>query len=210
MDPFLEVRQLGCERDDRVLFRALDFDLSPGEILQIEGPNGSGKTTMLRALCGLSADFEGEIHWRGVAIRDDRESYFSELLYAGHSVGVKAQLTPQENLAWYCGLHVTVGDDEVNDALEKVGLYGYEDVPCHSLSAGQQRRVALARLHLARQPLWILDEPFTAIDKSGVAALEQLLVNHAERGGAIILTTHHDLAMIYPDLRRISLAAREQ
>lgn len=204
MSELLKVNQLYCERDDRVLFSQLCFSLSAGEIVQIEGQNGSGKTTLLRILCGLMRNYEGEIFWRGEPVERVRDQFCRDLLYFGHQAGVKAVLTPEENLRWYAALQPGIAADEIESALAKVGLRGYEDVPCHSLSAGQNRRVSLARLYLSRAPLWILDEPFTAIDRQGVAAKEQLLLEHAKRGGSVILTTHHELGIEGP-VRKINL-----
>lgn len=193
LEPLLKVIDLYCERDERVLFNGLTFDLAAGELLQIEGANGSGKTTLLRILSGLSSDFEGEIFWRGDSVAQVRDDFFSSLLYFGHQPGVKGMLTPVENLQWYSAIHPALLAEMIVPALEVVGLKGYEDVPCHSLSAGQNRRVSLARLYMNTAKLWILDEPFTAIDKSGVAAKERLLADHVAAGGSVILTTHHDL-----------------
>jgi heme exporter protein A len=203
-DPLLKVEQLYCERDDRILFEDLGFSLSAGEVVQIEGQNGSGKTTLLRILAGLSRNYEGTIFWKGEPISDVVEDFRQSLLYFGHQPGVKAVLTPLENLAWYAAMHPTIDRRQVTEALAQVGLQGYEDVPCHMLSAGQNRRVSLARLYLSSAPLWILDEPFTAIDKRGVAAKEALIAQHAERGGSVILTTHHELAM-GDRVRRVNL-----
>jgi heme exporter protein A len=203
-DPLLKVEQLYCERDDRILFEDLGFSLSAGDVVQIEGQNGSGKTTLLRILAGLSRNYEGTIFWKGEPISDVEEDFRQSLLYFGHQPGVKAVLTPLENLAWYAAMHPTIDRRQVTEALAQVGLQGYEDVPCHMLSAGQNRRVSLARLYLSSAPLWILDEPFTAIDKRGVAAKEALIAQHAERGGSVILTTHHELAM-GDRVRRVNL-----
>ncbi|MBA4501035.1 cytochrome c biogenesis heme-transporting ATPase CcmA [Marinobacterium sp. 3-1745] len=200
----LEVQKLFSERDDRVLFSQLSFTLNAGEIVQIEGQNGSGKTTLLRILSGLSRNYEGAIYWRGEPVAEVREQYCRELLYFGHQAGVKAVLTPEENLRWYAALSPLMDAAGIMEALQQVGLRGFEDVPCHSLSAGQNRRVSLARLYLSRAPLWILDEPFTAIDKRGVAAKERLLLEHARRGGSVLLTTHHELGIQGP-VRKINL-----
>ena len=202
--PRLKVENLFCERDERVLFDQLSFEVKAGEVVQIEGQNGSGKTTLLRMLSGLSRNFEGDIYWEGQLISDCAESFRESLLYFGHQPGVKAILTPEENLRWYASMHPTIDLKKLQYALEKVGLNGYEDVPCHMLSAGQNRRVGLARLYLSSAPLWILDEPFTAIDKRGVAEKEQLIAEHAEQGGTVILTTHHEL-VIKEHIRRINL-----
>lgn len=203
-EPLLQVVDLFCERDDRVLFDGLGFSVFPGEILQVEGQNGSGKTTLLRILSGLSRHYEGQILWRGKPVSEQAESFRRELLYFGHQAGVKAILTPEENLAWYAALDPGIDLQQIPYALNAVGLRGFEDVPCHMLSAGQNRRVSLARLYLSRAPLWILDEPFTAIDKKGVAAKEALLLEHACRGGTVMLTTHHELDLSR-HVRRINL-----
>ncbi|PIE24534.1 MAG: heme ABC transporter ATP-binding protein CcmA [Neptuniibacter caesariensis] len=200
----LQVNDLFCERDDRVLFTDLCFTVEAGEVVQIEGQNGSGKTTLLRILSGLSSHFEGEILWQGEPICDVREQFQAELLYFGHHPGVKAILSPEENLKWYAAIHPSIAADEIYETLEKVGLKGYEDVPCHTLSAGQNRRVSLARLYLSQAKLWILDEPFTAIDKKGVAQKEQLILEHARNGGSVILTTHHELTL-GQQIRRFNL-----
>ncbi|RDE22441.1 cytochrome c biogenesis heme-transporting ATPase CcmA [Motiliproteus coralliicola] len=205
--PLLEVQDLFCERDERVLFEGLNFSLEAGEIIQVEGPNGSGKTTLLRILSGLSQAFEGDILWQGEPIDEVRDDFLSDLLYFGHLPGVKAILTPEENLRWYCALHPHTRTEGITEALANVGLYGYEDVPCHSLSAGQNRRVSLARLYLSDAPLWVLDEPFTAIDKRGVARKEALIAEHAANGGSVILTTHHELA-IRDNLRKVTLGGQ--
>jgi heme exporter protein A len=193
-EPLLLVEDLYCERDERVLFERLSFSVSPGELVQIAGPNGAGKTTLLRILSGLSSNFEGDIHWRGQPIDHDRDDFLSNTLYFGHQSGIKGILTPEENLRWYASIHPYLFADEIPDALARVGLSGYEDVPCHALSAGQNRRVSLARLYMNEAPLWILDEPFTAIDKAGVEQQEQWLAAHVAKGGSVILTTHHDLS----------------
>ncbi|MGB0468454.1 MAG: cytochrome c biogenesis heme-transporting ATPase CcmA [Pontibacterium sp.] len=203
-DPLLHAEQLFCERDDRILFEALNFSLEQGEILQIEGQNGSGKTTLLRILAGLSRNYEGDLYWKGEMLGDVFDDFRRSLLYFGHQPGVKSVLTPEENLSWYAAMHPSIDALRIQNALEEVGLGGYETVPCHKLSAGQNRRVSLARLHLSSAPLWILDEPFTAIDKQGVAEKEALITRHAEAGGSVILTTHHELAMA-DCIRRLNL-----
>ena len=202
--PILKIDNLFCERDDRVLFDQLSFDVGAGEVVQIEGQNGSGKTTLLRILSGLSNHYEGDIYWQDELLENCSENFRESLLYFGHQPGVKAVLTPEENLRWYASMHPTIDLNKMDYALAKVGLTGYEDVPCHTLSAGQNRRVSLARLYLSRAPLWILDEPFTAIDKKGVAEKEALIAAHAEQGGTVLLTTHHELSM-GDKVRRINL-----
>ena len=189
---WLSGHDLFCERDDRVLFSGLNFELSPTNLVRIVGPNGAGKSTLMRILVGMSAGYEGDVRWKGEDLHRARYDFHSNLLYLGHQVGVKGNLTPEENLNW---LVPEASGDEIFDALERVKLRGYEDVLTQGLSAGQQRRVALARLFIEKKPVWILDEPFTAIDKYGVAELEQILVDKAASGGLVIVTTHHELAV---------------
>lgn len=192
--PLLEAVALSCERDWRMLFEQLHFALQPGDMLQISGPNGSGKTSLLRLIAGLRQPTSGDILLQGQALNEQRSELARNLLWIGHAAGIKGLLSAEENLAWLCALHRPASREAIWQALEAVGLRGFEDVPCHTLSAGQQRRVALARLYLEdTPPLWVLDEPFTALDKSGVAQLEAHLAAHCERGGVVVLTTHHSL-----------------
>jgi heme exporter protein A len=185
-DPLLAVYDLCLERGGRELFRNLAFSVLPGQLLQVDGPNGAGKTSLLRILAGLSR--------YGFTGRVERSA---PPLYLGHQPAVKALLTPRENLAWHVAGESAYDTRQIEDALARVGLYGYEDVPSHALSAGQHRRVNLARLYLSARPLWLLDEPFTAIDRGGVAELEALLVAHVERGGAVVMTSHQQLRVDY-------------
>lgn len=189
--PSLRVRQLSCERDGRVLFAGLDFDLGPGQALQIEGANGAGKTTLLRTLIGSATDHRGDISWNGRAFPAGLQELRSHLLYIGHGAGVRRGLTPLENLAWY-----GASRDDAMRALEQVDLFGFEDSLCQQLSAGQNRRVALARLFLpAAPPLWILDEPLAALDVAGVSGLQGQMACHLSRGGSILFTSHQPVAL---------------
>ncbi len=199
----LKISKLGCERDDRCLFESLDYVFLPGTVTQLEGPNGAGKTTLLRILAGLFTSYTGEVYWQDVPLSQTRIDYTSQLLFIGHKSSVKLSLTPIENLRFLIGIHQPFSEIDLQNALAKVGLYGFEDVLCRNLSAGQQRRVALARLYLTQAKLWILDEVFTAIDKQGVAQLEAFLAERAREGVTIILTTHHQLAV--PGLNILSL-----
>jgi len=192
---FMELKALGCERDTRVLFSDINWSFNDGDIVQIIGPNGSGKTTLLRCLVSLSEQYKGDILFKGSAVNQQLYGFRQQLLYLGHLPGIKSSLNPTENLRWYGGLHsdTCFTDAEIVSALSEVGLAGFENIPCHSLSAGQQRRVSLARLYLSSAKLWILDEPLTAIDKEGIAKLGALFQSHAQAGGVVILTTHQDL-----------------
>ena len=182
----LQTSKLCCEREQRVLFEDLTFTVAPGEILRIEGSNGTGKTTLLRILCGLYQDYMGEVEW-------DLDDY---PLFVGHKPGVKDLLTSRENLKWLAQLYGSeASDEEITSALHDVGLRGFEDVPCGSLSEGQRKRVNLSRLYLLRSPAWILDEPFSSIDVEGVAKLEQSMATHLDGGGMILLTSHQSLAL---------------
>ncbi|ELL0575854.1 cytochrome c biogenesis heme-transporting ATPase CcmA [Vibrio cholerae] len=202
----LEVKNLTAIRDERILFESLSFEIHAGELVQIEGRNGTGKTTLLRIIAGLGECECGEILWQRSKIQSDRESYHQDLLFLGHQTGIKRELTALENLRFYLAVHQqTVDEHAIFEALAKVGLAGREDVPVAQLSAGQQRRVALARLWLSKKPLWILDEPLTAIDKQGVSVLEALFLSHAQQGGIVILTTHQDMFADNPKLRTIRL-----
>ena len=198
----LKLDDLSCERDDRALFSGLNFNCLSGDIIQVEGPNGSGKTTLLRILSGLYQNYEGQVIWNEQSISSQLSTYQSELLMIGHKSPIRTDLSAIENLRFLIGIKQRVEDQKLFSALEKVGLYGYEDTLCRNLSAGQQRRVNLARMYISSSKLWILDEVFTAIDKSGVVQFESLLAKKSLEGVTIILTTHHQLAI---DSRKLSL-----
>ncbi|MBL4868478.1 MAG: cytochrome c biogenesis heme-transporting ATPase CcmA [Pseudomonadales bacterium] len=199
---------MSCRRDNRDLFVNLNFDIVAGEVVQVAGSNGSGKTTLLRILCGLMNDYTGEIQWCDQPISQCWELYRAQLTHIGHQAGINPVLTAEENLAWLLDIHgqKRLAKDDITAALAKVGLAGYEDVETHRLSAGQKRRVSLARLYVEQTPCWILDEPFTAIDQEGVVELEQLIFEHAERGGIVILTTHHPLQVTSGKFKKIQLS----
>ncbi len=192
----LTVEGLTLERGGRVLLQNFNLQVAAGELIQVEGGNGTGKTSLLRYLAGLSS-FGNE--------RNIQRTNCSQL-YLGHKAAIKPLLTPRENLDWYCRGH---GWDTrgIDDALQQVGLFGYEDVHCQNLSAGQQRRVGLARLYLSDAKLWLLDEPFTSIDADGVIKLAALLEQRASEGAAIVVTSHQALPVQYP-LRRVKLGAQ--
>lgn len=201
--PLLRAENLFCERDDRVLFSGLNFSLARGQVLQVKGSNGTGKTTLLRIVCGINQGYEGELLWQGEPVQEQLEGFYAALLYIGHRVGVNKVLTPLENLRWYCRMRTHIDESDILQALARVGLRGFEESQCHALSAGQHQRVALARLLLGDARLWILDEPFTTLDVSGVALLENLIAEHASQGGSVLVTTHHELKV--PGLEVLNL-----
>ncbi|WP_435952761.1 cytochrome c biogenesis heme-transporting ATPase CcmA [Dryocola sp. BD626] len=188
----LHAINLTCVRDDRTLFSGLSFAVSAGEMVQVAGQNGAGKTSLLRILAGLAQAEEGEVRWLGKTLRGQRDLYHQDLLWLGHQPGIKTVLTAFENLRFF---HADCPEEARWQALAQAGLVGFEDVPVNQLSAGQQRRVALARLWLSKAKLWILDEPFTAIDVAGVEKLTQRMVDHTHQGGMVVLTTHQPLAL---------------
>ncbi len=199
----LKAEQLFCERDDRVLFRELSFSARAGEVIQIKGSNGSGKTTLLRVICGLNDNYHGTLKWFNEPIEDNQDDFYSSLIYLGHQVGVNKVLTPVENLRWSVGLRENVTSESIYQALAEIGLRGFEDSQCFSLSAGQQQRVSLSKLLLGTAIIWILDEPFTTLDVDGVQLLEKLLGDHSRKGGVALVTTHHELSL--PDLKILEL-----
>jgi len=200
----LRANQLTCIRDDRILFDQLSFDLSPGSLLQIEGANGTGKTSLLRILAGLTFPYEGDVQYNALPIMQCRDDYYQDLTFIGHLAGVKGELSTLENLSFNLAIQ---GDRTANieQAIEQVSLTGFEEASASHLSAGQNRRIALARLWQSTSKIWILDEPFTAIDKAGVAKLESLFLEHIQNGGAIIFTSHQELQIAQQHLTRINL-----
>lgn len=199
----LHADNLSCIRDDRILFSQLSFSLQNHQVLLLEGKNGSGKTSLLRILCGFREPDAGEVRWCDEPI--DSDHFRATMAYVGHLDGIKKELSVLENLKFSLALKTSVGVD-IYDALEQVHLAGYEDVPALALSAGQKRRLSLARLLLANCKLWILDEPFTALDKQGIALTEDLMAHHCHLGGMIVLTSHHDLNLPNTDVLKIRLA----
>lgn len=187
---------LAAVRGDRRLFAGLDFALDAGELLYVNGPNGSGKTTLLRMICGLVAPAEGSIHWNGEDIRTAGDAYRAEVVYLGHLSGVKDDLDGLENLRINCRIagHDPSGTELVR-ALGEMGLGGLETLPAKVLSQGQRRRVCLARLLLTRAHLWILDEPYVALDSAAVELLQAVIRNHLAQGGLVVLTTHQQVAI---------------
>lgn len=192
----LEAQGLACIRGRRSLFTGLDLAVAPGQLLRITGENGSGKTSLLRILCGLLAPAAGEVTWNGVPVARDREEFHRALTYIGHAAGLKDELTPVENLAFAATLAgQPVQSGAIRNALQRFGVLHCAGLPVRSLSQGQRRRVALARLILAgAASLWILDEPFTALDSAAVDHLEGLITTHVTQGGMVVLTTHLEVA----------------
>lgn len=185
----LEGTELACERGGRTLFRGLSFALEGGELLRIAGQNGSGKTSLLRILCGLLAPTQGDVRWKGTRIAELREDYSRELVYLGHAPAVKDDLTPFENLDISCRL---MGAEVHKEALTSaLAAYSVPDLPVRKLSQGQRRRAALARLLLSESVrLWLLDEPFAALDPAAATYTEELIGRHVAAGGSVVYTTH--------------------
>jgi heme exporter protein A len=202
----LEADELSCVRDDRTLFDGLSFSLRSGQVLLLEGRNGSGKTSLLRILCGIRLPDDGSLTWGGQDIFRMGPEYHACISYVGHRDGVKLDLTATENLRMARGLGEPDESRSIEQALEQVNLYGYEDVPARNLSAGQQRRLALARLLVTRAQLWILDEPFTSLDAHGIAAVETLFAQHVSNGGMLAVTSHHAVNLDCEGVCRINLS----
>ena len=192
--PLFELQDITFERDDQALFEGLSVNLCGGEILQVSGPNGCGKTTLLHILANLKSPSQGQILWRGETTRGN-PSYLAEQAFIGHQPGVKLALSARENLSWYTQLYDSDTQLSIDQALDKVGLKTRKDLPCSTYSAGQLRRVALASLHLRDATLWLLDEPLTALDSEGINELEALFSAHLSDGGMIIFSSHQTLSL---------------
>jgi len=188
----LEVINLACARGDRNLFEGLNFALRPGELLHILGANGSGKTTLLRTLCGLTRPADGVIRWQGSTIRELGDDYRAELAYVGHTNALQGELTPAENLRAAAGLGAAASEHDIERALERFNLSALRSFPAKVLSQGQKRRLGLARLALLRRRLWIMDEPFAALDTHSIALVTELLAGHLALGGLVALTSHQE------------------
>ena len=203
----LEVIELAAQRGSTRLFSSLSFRVEPGSALFITGANGTGKTTLLRILAGLGAPIAGHVRWRGVDVKPFAPSLRQEALYSGHLTALKDELTAEENLAALVSLTGEAMESaHIHDALAKVALARQAGLPARVLSQGQRRRVCLARLSLSRRPLWLLDEPATALDTEGIALLKQLLSAHLEGGGTALVATHHALDLPTSQFRALALS----
>ena len=187
----LHVKKLACLRNEQVLFSDLDLSLSPANVLFLQGENGSGKTSLLRILCGFRLPDEGDITWGDQSISSVPE-YSQNISYVGHKNGIKDELTVEENLNLMRSM-ATASDIETESVLKQIGLFKQADVLSRQLSAGQKRKLALARLMMTNNSFWVLDEPFTSLDKASVGFFESLIKQHIKRGGMLILTSHHDI-----------------
>lgn len=202
----LEASNLECVRGERRLFAGVSFRLAAGEMLALQGRNGSGKTSLLRMLCGLTPAASGEIRWRGRPLAQLGEEFRCELCFLGHQNAIKEELTPLENLLATARLTQEALDEEAAlAALELVGLLGREDLACRYLSQGQKRRAALARLVHEKRALWVLDEPYVALDRAAIDLVAGLVGAHLQRGGLAVLTTHQAVAVSAGSVRELTL-----
>lgn len=189
----LEVSGLECIRQDIILFQDISFKLQSGDLLQVDGLNGSGKSSLLRILAGLMQQNAGKISWQRKEISTCRYEYQQELSYIGHLNGVKDALTALENLRVMVALAGSKPEFPLSKALDQIELVGMESIPLSRMSAGQKRRVALARLFITKAAIWLLDEPFTSLDASGKLVIERLIAEHCACGGIIIFSTHQPM-----------------
>ncbi len=187
------VEKVHVWRGDRHVLKGVSLEVRPGELMHVSGANGAGKTTLLRVITGLLRPEQGSVAWRGKSIMTAPTDYQNELAYAAHEPALKSDLTALENLRFMVGLRRRVTSRELQASLERTGVAGCADLPARVLSAGQRRRVAMARILAVRAALWLLDEPYTNLDAAGCALLSALLVEHAEQGGLALVVAHHDL-----------------
>ncbi len=206
MQNFLfETKNLQCQRDENVLFEGLSFQLKPQQCLLIEGRNGAGKTTLLHILAGLRIADEGELYFNDFAIDSIDSEYFQNITYLGHLNGLKMELTARENLQLSIALGNAKGI-QIDEALDYVELAGYEDELVKKFSAGMKRRTSLARLLVMKTAIWILDEPYTSLDVNGIKKIETMISNHVNLGGAVIMTSHHQVNLHNVNMTRLNLS----
>ena len=202
----LEVVNLGCVRGQRRLFSGVNLRVTPGTLVQVHGPNGSGKTSLLRIICGLMAPENGEVRWEGANIRSLGEEYFASLSYIGHRIGLKEELTSLENLRINSGLAgAELSRDQAMSALGEMGLADREDLPARLLSEGQRRRSALSRLITGNTALWVLDEVLASLDQAAVILIESLIGKHLSNGGMAIVATHQELRISSDSFQQLEL-----
>jgi heme exporter protein A len=205
--PMFEARTLHLWRGDKHLLRGVSFALSAGELLQLVGPNGVGKTSLLRAACGLLPLESGEIRWRGREIEKARDDFNHRLVYLAHTNALKGDLTAEENLHFELAMRSPVSATAIREQLSALGIGHCAQLPARVLSAGQRRRLALSRVVLSKASLWILDEPTTNLDAAGISLIEQLMTRHLAQGGAILTAAHHGLLAGHHSMRTLELRA---
>ncbi len=202
----ISARDLHLWRGERHVLRGLSVEAAPGDCVHLAGPNGSGKTTLLRVLAGLLTPEQGGVSWQGQPIAADRDAYAATISYLGHSDGLKPDFTARENLAFECGLRRVLEAGDIDAVLAQVGLSGAREQPARSLSAGQRRRLAMARVILSQAGLWLLDEPFTNLDTDGVQMLAGVIARHLDAGGAALIASHQPPIIPGHPARRVELA----
>lgn len=203
--PLLEARNLTLWRGDRCLFENLSFELAAGELVHLRGPNGCGKTSLLRVICGLTLPETGEVLWRNTKVLSSRTDFHAEMSYVGHRESLKAELSAEENLIHDLGLRRDLESGAVQDALAKVQLQNAMSIPSRSLSAGQRRRASLARCLASKSRLWILDEPYTNLDVAGRLLVDSMMTNHLRQDGIVLLVAHQDHGVDHHTIKQLEM-----